>query len=577
MQTIGLGATPNPYDQVPYPSLSYAPTHPDHLATMAILMGMPTAPAEHCRVLELGCAVGGNLLPMAYALPDSEFVGIDYSARQIAEGQAAVAALGLKNIAFRHLDILDVNRGLGQFDYIIAHGVYSWVPEAVRAKILAICAENLAPDGVAYVSYNTYPGWNLIKIVRELMTYRTRKIADPELRAHEARAVLDFFAQATADDNDAYSSFLSMYADVVAARTEEASGQDYALVLHDELEEINEPVYFHQFIERAEQRGLQYLTEADFSGMRGRSTGGINVPAPVSEGLSQIADGLIELEQYVDFMTNRTFRRTLLCHQEIELPRRLTADPVQALFAASRAKPATADPDLYSVSVVKFQVDDGPAISTDHPISKLALTCLAEQWPLMVPFETLLAQARARLAAQAPSDRGRATMQASDDGDVDRQVLAANLLTAFAHSNTLLELHSCQPAFVLNASERPLASAVARFQVQTDSRVTNLRHDRVTLDGFDRYLLCHLDGSHDRAALVDLLLAGPVADGVLTMEQDGEELEPPPCLSGPTPPCLPWRTGQGERYSAAPSMEDLLAEEVDRRLDSLAHLALLVS
>jgi methyltransferase-like protein/SAM-dependent methyltransferase len=552
MEPISVWATPNPYDQVPYPSLSYAPTHPDHLAAMAILMGMQPAPAEQCRVLELACAVGGNLIPMAYALPHSEFVGVDYSGRQIAEGQATVAALGLKNIAFEHLDILDVNRDLGQFDYIIAHGVYSWVPEAVRAKILAICRENLAPDGVAYVSYNTYPGWNMIKIVRELMLYRTRKIADPQVRANQARAVLDFFAQATASDNDAYSSFLSMYADVVAARTEEASSQDYALVLHDELEEVNEPVYFHQFIEQAEQHGLQYLTEADFSGMRGRTTGGINVPAPVTEGLSQIADDLIELEQYVDFMSNRTFRRTLLCHQEIDLLPRLTADPVQALFVASRAKPAMADPDLTSVSVVKFQAGDGPAISTDHPISKVALTRLAEAWPQAVPFGSLLAQARAWLEVRVPSDRDR-VVQAGNDGDVDAQVLAANLLTAFAHSNTLVELHSYQPAFALRASECPVASPVARFQAQNGTGITNLRHDRVTLDGFERYLLCHLDGSHDRAALVDLLIAGPVADGVLTMEQDGGEVGP------------------------AQSMEDLLRKEVDRRLDSLAHLALLVS
>ena len=136
------------YDQVPYPALSFSQSHPDSLAIMATLLGMTTAPVERCRMLELGCAVGGNLVPMAYALPDSEFVGIDSSASQITEGDAMIAALELGNITLKHLDILDVDPSLGQFDYIIAHGVYSWVPEAVRDKILQICKQNLAPNGV---------------------------------------------------------------------------------------------------------------------------------------------------------------------------------------------------------------------------------------------------------------------------------------------------------------------------------------------------------------------------------------------------------------------------------------------
>ncbi|RPI58997.1 MAG: class I SAM-dependent methyltransferase, partial [Chloroflexi bacterium] len=139
----------NSYDRLPYPSLSYPQTHPDRLATLATLLGMSPAPVERCRVLEMGCAGGGNLLPMADGLPGSEFVGIDASAVQIAAGQGAVAALGLANLSLRHLDILDVDESLGRFDYILVHGVYSWVPPEVQNKILTVCKENLAPQGVA--------------------------------------------------------------------------------------------------------------------------------------------------------------------------------------------------------------------------------------------------------------------------------------------------------------------------------------------------------------------------------------------------------------------------------------------
>jgi SAM-dependent methyltransferase len=155
------------YDQVPYESHPFAQTHPDRLATVATLLGMAPTPVEHCRVLELGCASGGNLIPMAAGLPESTFTGIDLSQSAIVAGQAMVASLQLTNIDLRHASILEADGELGIFDYIICHGVYSWVPPEVQDRILEICARNLAPNGVAYVSYNTYPGWHARGTIRE--------------------------------------------------------------------------------------------------------------------------------------------------------------------------------------------------------------------------------------------------------------------------------------------------------------------------------------------------------------------------------------------------------------------------
>src|SRR5262245_55809985 len=145
------------YDNLPYGRLAFVQTHPDRLATIARIFGMSSVDVARSRVLELGCATGGNLIPMAYNLPDSNFVGIDLSRQQIREAQAAVDALGIRNVTVKHASILDVDRGWGKFDYIICHGVYSWVEPAVQDKILQIAAENLSAHGVAYVSYNTYP------------------------------------------------------------------------------------------------------------------------------------------------------------------------------------------------------------------------------------------------------------------------------------------------------------------------------------------------------------------------------------------------------------------------------------
>ena len=172
----------NAYDEMPYPGTAQAESHPDRLATLAFLHGMTPASPDRCRVLELGCSDGGNLIPMAYALPDSQFLGLDSSAREIATGQQRIANYGLANVALRQVNILDVGPELGQFDYILACGVYSWLPAEVQDKLLQLCQQLLAPQGVAYVNYNTYPGWFLRGMARAIMLHHTRNITKPALR-----------------------------------------------------------------------------------------------------------------------------------------------------------------------------------------------------------------------------------------------------------------------------------------------------------------------------------------------------------------------------------------------------------
>ena len=98
------------------------------LATLGALFGMNPARLESCRVLELGCGEGANLIPVAFQWPESEFVGIDLSAEAIRYGNDFIGRLGLRNITLRCLDIMEIDREFGSFDYIIVHGVYSWVP-----------------------------------------------------------------------------------------------------------------------------------------------------------------------------------------------------------------------------------------------------------------------------------------------------------------------------------------------------------------------------------------------------------------------------------------------------------------
>lgn len=503
------------YDQVPYPGLSHSHTHPDCLATLGRLLGLQTAPVEKCRVLELGCATGSNVIPMASSLPGSDFTGIDISARQIAAGQKWIDDLGLKNINLRQMDILEITPELGKFDYIIAHGVFSWVPEPVQEKLLAICRQNLAKNGIAFVSYNTYPGWHIINVARDLMRYYSRDISDPIERVAEARASLHFFSGASPAEKSGYFSLLKSYDEFINFSENGASPKTDSALLHDELEEINQPFYFYQFIERAEKHGLQYLGDFEHAVEE-------KLPKNALEVLRKKATGLIDLEQSCDFLVNRTFRKTLLVHKETSINRKLTPVRAKEFFIASHAKPPADGFDLNSKTVVQFTDRNGSALSTDHPISKAALLCLAEVWPRSMTFDELLSAAKIRLNGSTPAQ----DETIGNSWDTDANVLAANLLRAYGYSSELVELHVFRPQIAAQAGEYPAAIPTARWQALDGESVTNLRHERITLDGFDRFIIQYLDGSSNREKLIEALLNGPVADGTLELNQGGETLDP---------------------------------------------------
>ncbi len=498
---------PLSYDEVPYPSYAYSYTHPDTLATRAHLMGLDPAPVDHCRVLELGCAGGGNILPMADGLPGSEFVGLDYALRQVEEGQAALAALGLRNTRLLHLDIMDVDNALGKFDYIIVHGIYSWVPPPVQRKILDVCRENLAPNGVAYVSYNAYPGWQILGTIREMMLYHTRDIKEPLLRAAQARALMEFLVEAVPAQSDGSSGIFAAFGKFLQGESKRLKDNTDSYILHDELEEVNQPFYFHQFAKAADQAGLDYLCEADLStNLPG------NFPPAVSERLVKMAHDMVEMEQYMDFLRLRSFRRSLLIHKDAIANRSIKSERVTALSVASQARPSSADPNVTSVTTEQFVAIDGATLTTDHPASKAAMVALNQAWPQAVTTSDLLERAYDLLNLPQSA---RAERRAQD-----RQVLCGNLLRAFTYSERLVELHSYVPSFSTQVTERPLASAWGRLQAETTDNLTNLRHERVEVSGLARFLLPMLDGTHNRADL-ERLASRPVSEGTLTMHRDG--------------------------------------------------------
>lgn len=493
-----VAAVGTSYDEVPYESHPYPQSHPDRLATIATLFGMKPAPVTKCRVLELGCAAGGNLIPMAASLPNSEFVGIDSSTRQIGDGQELVDALKLGNIKLRCADFSDVENE-EPFDYIIAHGIYSWVADPVQEKLLEICGKALAPNGVAYVSYNTFPGWHYRGMIRDMMLYHTEQFPEPAMRATQARALLEFMAQSLqSSENDPFPAMLRQNLDIIRRQTD-------SYLLHDHLEEVNDPVYFYQFVERAQKQGLQYLGESEFATMLTNM-----YPKEVTETLQRVAKDIVRMEQYMDFLRNRTFRQTLLCKSDLTLKRNVTPQDM-ATFRVASPLEMPEKLDVRSMQPDTFKVgSSNTTLTTSVPIVKAAFQHLAEIWPHSISLDRLLAVARSRLSTVTIRDQ--AMVQA------EMQALGSAILTGY--TVRLLELHTHEPEFVTQITDRPRASDLARAQAKRGGRVTNQRHEIVHLDEFSRRTVQLLDGTRDRPALLDSM-AALVTDGTLMVEQEG--------------------------------------------------------
>jgi methyltransferase-like protein/SAM-dependent methyltransferase len=467
------------YDRFPYPARPFPQTHPDRLATIGMLFALNVQPIDRCRVIEIGCARGGNLVPMAAQLPESNFLGIDFSSIQIDDARRLSKDLGLKNIEFRCLDIRDAGAGLGQFDYIICHGVFSWVSQAVQDKILELCSSCLLPQGVAYVSYNTYPAWHVRGMVRDMMYYHANQFGDPQTRIRQAREMLDLLIESNPETTP-YGALL---------RTESRALRDKedGYFLHDQLELFNAPVYFAQFAERARVHGLQYLAEADLPSMWSRQ-----LPPGIAASVERLTDDLIQREQYLDFVRNREFRQTLLCHQGMKIRRELRPDGLDQFYVAAPLAGEKGPIDVCDSRPARFQhLPTAQVITATAPLVKGAMLALAEAWPASVAFCQLLSDARARTGLASPADPAN-QYQATC-------LLGKSMLEA--HLSGYAELHCAPARFSTQAGLHPLASPLARIQAATSNRLTNLRHEACMVSDLAQRILPYLDGSRDRAEL----------------------------------------------------------------------------
>jgi methyltransferase-like protein len=334
-------------------------------------------------------------------------------------------------------------------------------------------------------------------MIRDMMRYHATRFDTPGLRVQQARALLDFLAQSARQDGGAYTTLLR-------SELENLRHQADHYLYHEHLEEVNNPLYFHQFVELAARHGLRYLGEARLTTM---VTG--NFGPDVEKALRVVAGDQIQAEQYMDFVRNRTFRETLLVRADVTPNWSINPDAVRRLHVTVPRRVPDEAGDVRSTATVQYRTPSGMTLSTSSPALKAALRVLLARWPATVAFADLDRGAAALLGGE--SDGGKA--------------LAVGLLSAYLASD-LLELHAA-PIREAVAGERPASLAVARARIAAGATsVTTRRHETYKATDLDRQLIPLLDGTRDRAALVSRL-AELATSGGLTVQRHGQPITDP--------------------------------------------------
>ncbi len=442
-------------------------THPAHLAAVAVLCGLPAPPVANGRVLELACGSGFNLLAMAQSLPGATFDGLDRSEAALRHGRATADAVGATNVQLHAgwLDELDAIPS--EFDFIVAHGVFSQLPPDGQTALLKCIRDRLAPNGIGYVSYNVLPGSNVNDILREVM----RLFAGGDAKA----AVRHFLETLPEPESD-------------SAKALKAAWQSIENEPDAAVAENDRPFSFGDFARMLAENGLQYVAESRYG------SGSFAQIGADRKALEPAGDDLIRRECYLDLRLGRTFRQSLVCRADRAVPR--TPNPVDAanLWLSPRVElvQPNSDPDATDYDDATWE-DDGTAVQIHDPLYRQLLRRLQS-----APGRRL------QLAACRPVVN---EILGFDVGDEQ----AMKLLTQVAHKGTIEEVwfpYAAATSYAAEPDDRPRACALARRQAASTSNVTNRLHRAFPLAEAERSLLLRLDGTASRVELARALTIG---------------------------------------------------------------------
>lgn len=451
----------------PYKTFARKETHPARIGAIARLYGIEVAEVHLCSVFEIGCGDGSNIIPLAARYNESRFLGIDISGELIEKGRKEIEALGLSNIELISGDISEYKPVAASFDYVICHGVYSWVAPSVRQAILERSVAALSSQGVFFLSYNTLPGWRQRGALRDIMSVGASFVEhDGDVaRLENAMAFLSLIVE--------HTNSITPY---VREAAERLKSSDPSYIVQEFLGDYNTPFMFTDFMREASAAGLQFLSEARVVMMSSE-----DLSPEVNEVLKSLDDSPIAREQVIDIARNRMFRETLLCHSATTLDRGLSGAVFKQLYFVATYLPSAASVNAGEIGFVERY--SGREISVPAGECATALKVIAEIGPCGAKFDEI-AKAIQVIDGASSEDCFRAVYTLWKTGFID------GLATPLC-----------------GVSELAAVSPVARMHAVNNTLVTSELHESFNLSSEERAVIAQVLAPMSFSALETVMLA----------------------------------------------------------------------
>jgi len=462
------------YEDMPYATFALRAADPNRLAAIARLHGVSVTSPTEASVLEIGCGTGTNLIHLAELYPKSRCVGIDISERHISEGHKIAAGSGCANVELRCGDIRNAALGHGEFDYIICHGVFSWVAPSVRHELLSAISSSLSDNGVAFLSYNVLPGWRQRGVLRDIMqtgaAHRavTTRDDSPENRLDGAMELLRLVAEKRSGDGDLYGGYIRQ-------GLERFQSSHPSYLFHEYLEEYNEPFLFSTFMHDAELHGLQFLAEANPAMMSVDDLG-----EKIVSYLDTLGNDIVTREQCIDVFRNRMFRESILCKSSHELKRDLKASVFTSLhFVSDMRRSGEEGDDAMFTEVVTDRV-----VRTPKDEHSVLLSIIGEVGYAGISFTDL-----------------RARFTEAVSGRYEERAIMHGLVRLWRWG--LLDVVLERAPIRSEVGDKARVSRLARYQASHGERsVTALQHRSCELQPVERSIVLASDGTRQFEDLV---------------------------------------------------------------------------
>ncbi|MCI5065319.1 class I SAM-dependent methyltransferase [bacterium] len=447
------------YNEIPYESAPIPEAHPDRLYSIARIFGIAASPPKTAKVLEVGCSSGGNLIPLASQFPEARFLGIDIADKPIQEANARAQQFGLSNVEFRQLDIHESHQIQEKFDYLIAHGVYSWLPKKTQKSLLALLKSHLTENGIGFISYNTFPGWHEKLRIRKILLNATNREAAPRAQIRQAREVLqrfeDFSREQEASSDPKTGAVLCSLHDA----------PDWYLH-HEYLSESNDPKYFSDFLREVSESELYYLTDADLS-----TTSDLFLEQRgYSPSLTQNLRYTERYEEAYDLYTGRQLRRSLLVKKKGALQKRSAAKCMTESFLSTPLQK-----ERIENGSTKFTMGTRGSVLVENTATARIIEHLGNQWPNNVSFTEL------------PHDEPEET-------------LAQELLELFLQGALFIDSRSITHRASAPV-EYPRTSPLTKQEAAFGNLLSGARGEKLALNAIERVLTALFSGEHTEEEL----------------------------------------------------------------------------